>query len=481
MLWISIGTEAGLLIWIALEALRWRKSRRTVPAENAILRILYPAAHRAAQRLMNRKRAKDSRVYRMMCQLVSEEEADGLYEKYCGKRCAIVLGMMVLCSTCWTGYSLAAANRYESLSAVQNRPAYGEGDEKKQVTLTLVGLHETVQRTFSLCIPEKAISVEEAENRLDEAMQYISSQLEGKEVDGDIRLPAGWEDVAFSYESLSPELVRNDGRWVGELQQESQPIQLLITAKIGGQQKQKMLTLYSASLKQLSAQERLAMIQEKVQAGEYTTESEIRLPEETELGETLIWNDQPKSNIGILLFLLAVRTGCLLWKQEQEYRLRIRRREQDMRRAYPEFINELVILIGAGLSLPAAWRRIGEDYRKQQKEETEMNPLYEEIYREGKQLEAGASMREMLEEFILHIRLREARHFAILLIQNMRRGDAFLVSRLRDLNQEAWELRKKLVREKSEEVDTKLLLPLMLMLVVILIIVLAPAMISMQV
>ena len=35
--------------------------------------------------------------------------------------------------------------------------------------------------------------------------------------------------------------------------------------------------------------------------------------------------------------------------------------------------------------------------------------------------------------------------------------------RLKELNQEAWELRKKQVREKTEEADTKLLLPLMLM------------------
>ena len=40
--------------------------------------------------------------------------------------------------------------------------------------------------------------------------------------------------------------------------------------------------------------------------------------------------------------------------------------------------------------------------------------------------------------------------------------------------------RCKQVKEKSEEADTKLLLPLMMMLLVILIIVLSPAMISMN-
>ena len=90
-------------------------------------------------------------------------------------------------------------------------------------------------------------------------------------------------------------------------------------------------------------------------------------------------------------------------------------------------------------------------------------------------------MREVLEEFTVQIRFKEARRFAILLVQNLKRGDAFLISRLKELNQEAWEIRKKQIRAKSEEADTKLLIPLMLMLVVILIIVLAPAMITMHV
>ena len=156
-------------------------------------------------------------------------------------------------------------------------------------------------------------------------------------------------------------------------------------------------------------------------------------------------------------------------------------RQQKIQHVYPEFINELVILVGAGLSLPAAWKRIGQDYQKKRQEGYEINPLYEEIYRESKELESGSSMREVLEEFTVQIRFKEARRFAILLVQNLKRGDAFLISRLKELNQEAWEIRKKQVRAKSEEADTKLLIPLMLMLVVILIIVLAPAMITMHV
>ena len=62
--------------------------------------------------------------------------------------------------------------------------------------------------------------------------------------------------------------------------------------------------------------------------------------------------------------------------------------------------------------------------------------------------------------------------------QNLRRGDENLLLRLNELTEEVWEKRKKEVREKTEEADTKLLIPLMMMLAVILIIVLAPCMMT---
>ena len=89
-------------------------------------------------------------------------------------------------------------------------------------------------------------------------------------------------------------------------------------------------------------------------------------------------------------------------------------------------------------------------------------------------------MREALEAFSARIPLREIRRFVSLLIQNLKRGDEYLLVRLREMSEEAWETRKKQVREKSEEADTKLLLPLMMMLVVVLIIVLSPALITMN-
>ena len=296
-----------------------------------------------------------------------------------------------------------------------------------------------------------------------------------------INLPAEWNEVAFFYESLSPQLLTSSGKWLGEIREKTYCIKMNVTAVMGEEIQVETLTFFTAALGDLNAKERLALIMEDVEEGQYLTANELILPDTAQTGEKLTWIEDKKSGKEIVVLIGVMFLFLVLWHQDQEYKQKLKKREQQTRQSYPEFMNELVILVGAGLSLTAAWYRIGQDYQKKRKVGGDVNPLYEEIYRESCEMEAGVSMREILEEFAGRVRFKEARRFAVLLTQNLRRGDAFLVSRLKELNQEAWELRKKQVREKTEEADTKLLLPLMLMLVVILIIVLSPAIISMQV
>lgn len=153
-----------------------------------------------------------------------------------------------------------------------------------------------------------------------------------------------------------------------------------------------------------------------------------------------------------------------------------------MRIAYPEVINRFVILLGAGLSTQRAWTKITDDYLEKRKGlEGTIQPIYEEMQIASLQMQNGTSPKEALEQFAARVKVKEIRQFISVLSQNLKRGDEFIITHLRELNTQAWELRKKYVQEKSEEVDSKLLIPMMLMLVVILIVVLAPAIMTMQI
>lgn len=480
MVWLGIGVELILVGMIIVLGRKERKNGRMDLTGN--LHLLQIAGKHVAKWLEPATIQKErNQIYQIVCKLAGEEEGEKLFQKYRQKRWSMILSIVLLINGGLIfGGMLPRQQEVEVFSIEQKRPDYGEGDINEQVTVILSG-EKNAKSTISIRIPEKEISQKEALDKVREGIRYIQAYFENIKVKENISFPTEWNEVSFYYESLSPELLSNNGGWIGEIKKEPQLIEIKVTAALAGQSLTETLQLQTVTISELSAEERLRILTKKVQEGEFLTESKLVLPKETEIGEEIQWieKEEPKEVIWILLGSILLLFA--LWKQDWEYKQVLKRREQHIRQVYPEFINELVILIGAGLSLPAAWKRIGQDYQNKRTGKGEINPLYEEVYRESKELDAGVPMREILEEFSSRIRLKEARRFAVMMVQNIKRGDAFLVSRLKELNQEAWEIRKKQVREKTEEADTKLLLPLMLMLAVILIIVLSPAMITMQV
>ena len=480
MIWFGIGLEL-VLVGIIL-VIWWREKRRGLLDEKDRLHLLQIAGRYIAEwiQLPTAKREKNQ-IYQIVCRLAGEEEGKEMFRKYRQKRWSVILGTVLLFNAFLIGKGILLDQQEEVVFATeQSRPEYGEGDVKEEVTVILNG-EEEAQSTISLRIPEREISEKEAQDRVRKGIQYIQEAVKDIKIKGDISLPAGWNGVTFYYESLSPNLLSNNGGWVGKIQDSPQTVELRVTASLANQNLTETVTLTTATLSELSAEERLSMIMAKVQEGDFLTEDKLILPSVTETGEELQWIEKEESRGIVWILSGVILILFVLWKQDLEYKQLVKERDQRIKQVYPEFLNELVIMLGAGLSLPAAWKRISQDYQKKREEGYEINPLYEEICRGSKAMEAGASMREILEEFTAHMRLKEARRFAVLLVQNLKRGDAFLISRLKELNQEAWDLRKRQVREKTEEADTKLLLPLMLMLAVILIIVLSPAMITMQV
>ena len=479
MVWISFGAELILVGLFLISFITEKKRGNTNKKLN--VGIFQAVGMRITSKMpISSKKRDKSLIFQIMCTLSGEEAGREVYVSYREKRWGMIIGVVLLINTICL-FQMIASNKMEfMLENRQNRPEYGQGARTQQVTVILEG-EENAEEKISLQIPEKEISKEDACKKVQEGLEYVSDMLNGRKIKSDITLPTQWNEVIFYYESLSPDMISNSGKWMGEVQEESCQIKMKVTAIMGEEKQTAVVTLSTATLEELSTDEKINLLVEEIEEGKYLTENELILPEMTEAGERITWIETQESNVAIWILLGIILLLFVLWQQDQEYKKLLKERERKTRQSYPEFMNELVILVGAGLSLPAAWQRISQDYQKKKKEGGDIDPLYEEIYKESREMDAGASMREILESFASHMRFKEARRFAVLLTQNLKRGDAFLVTRLKELNQEAWDLRKKQVREKTEEADTKLLIPLMLMLVVVLIIVLSPAMITMQV
>ena len=101
--------------------------------------------------------------------------------------------------------------------------------------------------------------------------------------------------------------------------------------------------------------------------------------------------------------------------------------------------------------------------------------LSEEIVRSYRELMAGESESEVYERFGKRCGVRQYMRLSTLLVQNLKKGNAELLSLLLEESKKAFEERMDRVRKTGEEAGTKLLAPMMIMLVIVMLMIIIPA------
>lgn len=152
---------------------------------------------------------------------------------------------------------------------------------------------------------------------------------------------------------------------------------------------------------------------------------------------------------------------------------RIKKRNFYIQYDFPDFLNKLVLLINAGMTVPRAWEKIVSDRKN-------LTPLYEELNTTYIEIKNGKPEMAAYEDFAKRCRVKEITKFIAAIIQNLRKGNGELVVLLKLQSNECWQLRKNMARRLGEEASTKLVLPLMIMFVGILIIVILPAIMQLK-
>ena len=142
---------------------------------------------------------------------------------------------------------------------------------------------------------------------------------------------------------------------------------------------------------------------------------------------------------------------------------------------YPEFVSQLALLIGAGMSLTGAVRRIYVDHKNSQA------PLYEEIKIFIHNLDNGFLEERAMEDLGNRTGLVQYRKLCSLLAVNMKKGSMNMKVVLEQEAEDAFEKHQALIRKMGEEAGTKLLLPMVMMLVVVIALIMIPAFLTYQV
>lgn len=346
---------------------------------------------------------------------------------------------------------------------------------------------------LEVIIGEKQYSKEEIRDVFERSAHKVEALMlgENKSLD-EIRKPLNLiTKVPGEPVDVSWELSRYDVMNVyGELQQESldeekDGVLVTMQAYLTYTQNEEWQSLHEITgrlypPKQTGSEKVLASIQEEISKkdAKSKTKDTIKLPEKVEQKQVVYRS--PMDFRGLIVFAMGIITAILLvCLDEQNKKKEVQKKGQQMMLDYPEIINKLNLLLGAGMTVKSAWRKIVTEYESG-RDKNGMRFAYEEMLSAYREMQSGVTEMECYERFGRRCGLQSYLKLGALLSQNLRKGTKGLTSLLKMEAIHAFEERKALAKRQGEEAGTKLLLPMFLMLGIVLVIVVVPAFLSIQ-
>jgi hypothetical protein len=168
----------------------------------------------------------------------------------------------------------------------------------------------------------------------------------------------------------------------------------------------------------------------------------------------------------------------LAYLQDKRLTEAVDRRNRQMLLDYGEFVGELTVLTGAGLSVRQAWNRIVFNMQAGQEKGAERKYLYREMLLTKNAMDRGVAEEYAYKDFGRRCGQPPYLRLGSLLETNVRKGSKSLNVMLRQEAEDAFGDRMQLARREGEKISSKLLIPMMLQFVLVLIILMVPAFMS---
>lgn len=358
------------------------------------------------------------------------------------------------------------------------RNTYGGGDVSVELAAQIDGEEEEI---FQYIVEERKYTEEEAETLYQSAVQILPEVICGQnesleDVRHDLELVTRMEGYPFelSWESSSYALVNTDGTVDNTKLEEG--VVVMLTAHFKYEQSSRDHQMYvQVNPIVYTYQEILRRnIEELLHVQEEYTESQevMVLPDSVE-SESITWKEIIRDSSGYFMALILLAVGFLYWGSGKELDRQLEQRKGELLLDYPEIVNKLALYMGAGMTIRNAFVKMGEDYKKQQKERRRY--VYEEILIACNELKSGRSESEVYDHFGKRCQVPVYMKLSTLLSQNIRKGSNDLLTMLRQEADNAFAERKGLAKKLGEEAGTKLLLPMMMMLCIVMVIIMIPA------
>lgn len=356
------------------------------------------------------------------------------------------------------------------------RNAYGQGDRNESLTLVTDGKKVPV----TLHLKEQAISKKKARELLREEKEKLPAKVLGKQkadhVSCDLKLPDSLLNGLIEVHWLSdhPEYVDWDGSIGKDVPDTGVRVNLTATLLLNSESASFELPITVFPNESGGLAEKA---EEAVEKANRSTVRKVVLPTKVD-GKKVRWQGESSGN-AVRVFALGIAAALLLWyssvhKEEQARELRRKNLALD----YPSMMSQLVLFLGAGLSMRSAFERFQRSGRIRTEKDRIRHPGYAEAARCAQEMQHGITEKDAYERFGKRTELPEYRAAASLFIQNQQKGGREILRLLNENAKEAQIKRRSEAKVMGEAAGTKLLVPMVGLLVLVVAILMIPAMMN---
>lgn len=339
-----------------------------------------------------------------------------------------------------------------------------------------------------IVVDPRELTKQELQEEFSRGEKYVSKVILGKnktldKISQNLVLPQEIPDspLSLSWELDSSGFIQKDGRILWNEIKKKTTLEIFLTMSYGEEQKTVAFEMTLVPQKRGVWKQFWQHWQEALAEKNREMKHNKRLQLPNEVDGLTIKYQKPQDDswkyllaLGVLLFIMI--PFLLDQKQEQE----IAKRKEQLQMAYPEFIEQFILLMGAGLTLRGAWVRICEKYlQKKSGNEQAFHYLYEEMVVTMREMDNGLGEQKAYEMFGKRTEMLPYMKFSSLIVQNLKKGSADLLGLLEYEAVDAFARRKENAKALGEKAGTKLLMPMMLMLLIVFIIILYSAFQSM--
>ena len=371
----------------------------------------------------------------------------------------------------------------------------GYGGAETQAVLRLE--KEKVTEEFSLPILPKQYDEKTVNTKMKKAFQYLDSHIKGeneslRKVKEDLDLSLDKEEFPFDMEvqpsqySLIDENgeVKNTKEELTEAGFGKEEIQKGIETKItillryGEIEKEKQYKLCIFERDTTSMQKVFSKVREQIYAEEKKKEQKdhFTIPVYMD-GVSITRMDENSLNPAQILVIGFIAMILLILRQKEQEKEKEKTRKQMLLRSYPWFVNEMVLMLGAGMQVKHIFDQMIRECEGKKKGDMR-EPLIAELIIAKRSFELGMSEEQIYYQLGRRLQLNSYIKIMTLLEQNVVRGAKGLTDIFEQQEQAALEERKNLAKKYGEEAGTKLLGPMILLLVIIMMIIMVPAFMS---